>query len=406
MKFIFTLLLISSLNLFSNKASADPLEISNDATGAPQVVPNAYAAITGTGTFLGPLSNAQRTYQLLIQASQITDLVGTNLTGLSMRIPASSTANWPLADVTFSNYDIYLSGSVEPSARSLTFANNIVGPQTQVRSGSLSILANSYTFGSSPNAFGPEITFNTPWLYTGGNVLVEIRHQGFTGTSRSTDAISTSTGGYGTLISACWTGSYTGTAGAQGNFTVLNLTASGSFRILNLTALIEGLYNGGTNIMVSDTAKVYLRNDFAPYDIVDSAVSVLNAGGNGIFVFSNAVNGVNYYIVVDQRNSINTWSAAGNSFAGNFLSYDFTTSDTKAFGNNQVLKGTEYTIYSGDVNKDGVVDLADATLIDNDIYNFLAGYVVTDVNGDLIVDLSDATITDNNASNFVSEERP
>ncbi|MEO8666224.1 MAG: dockerin type I domain-containing protein, partial [Ignavibacteria bacterium] len=367
------------------------------------VVPNAYENIPGTATFLGPLANSARTYQFLIQASQLTALVGKNLTGFKMRIPTSSTANWPVTDVTFSNYDVYLSGSVEPAARSLTFASNIVGPQTQVRTGSLFIPANSYTFGTSPNAFGPEISFNTPWPYAGGNVLIELRHNGFTGTSRSTDAISTSTGGYGTLISACWTGSYTGTSGSQGNFTVIELTAPLTHE-LKLTALIEGLYTPPN--MISDTATVLLRNSTSPYAVVDASVSVLDSSGKGSFRFGSISNGVPYYIVVDHRNSITTWSATAISFSGDSLSYNFTTAASQAFGNNQTLKGTKYTIYSGDVNKDGIVDGSDAALVDNDVYNFATGYRVTDVNGDLIIDGSDASIVDNNATNFVGVITP
>ena len=109
---------------------------------------------------------------------------------------------------------------------------------------------------------------------------------------------------------------------------------------------------------------------------------------------------------MDQRNSINTRSAVGNLFSGNYLSYDFTTAAAQAYGNNQVLKGTKYTVYSGDVNKDGIVDLTDTQLIDNDAADFKTGYVPTDVNGDDYVDISDAAIADNNAFNFVSEVRP
>lgn len=371
------------------------------------VVPNAYENTPGTGTFTGPLANAQRTYQFLIQSTQLTGLVGKNLTGFRMRIPTSSTADWPPADVTYTNYDIYLSESVEPSARSLTFANNVVGPQTLVRSGSLFIPANSYTFGNTPNEFGPEITFNTPWFYSGGNVLIELRHTGFTGTSRSTDALTTSTGGYGTLMSACWTSSYTGTSGSAGNFTVIKLSAPAS-PDLNLTALIEGFYDGtlDASTMISDTAKVILRYTVSPYAPVDTSISVLDNNGNAIFSFDNAASGVPYYIVVDHRNSITTWSASGNSFTGDSLSYDFTTAASQAFGNNQILKGLKYAIYSGDVNKDGIVDGSDASLVDNDASNFVAGYVNTDVNGDEIVDGSDGTIVDNNSANFVGVISP
>ncbi len=406
MKAIFTLLLFTSLNLSAYNSFAESIVVAGDAPPASQVVPNVYAGTSGTGTFLGPLSNAQRTYQFLIQSTQLTDLVGKSLTGLSMRIPVSATANWPLADVTFTNYNIYLSGSVEPSARSLTFANNIVGPQTLVRSGSLTVLANAYTFGSDPNSFGTEIVFNTPWLYTGGNLLVEIRHSGFSGTSRSTDALTTSTSGYGTLFSACWTGSYTGTAGTQGNFTVLKLNGSGSSLNLRLSALIEGLYDGTTNVMIGDTAKIYLRSANSPYNLVDSSVSVLDSNGNGNFTFLNASNGVNYYLVVDQRNSINTWSSGVHSFTNDSLIYNFTTAAAQAYGSNQKLIGARWTVYSGDVNKDGFVDLTDLVIIDNGASIFLTGYVVTDVNGDLFTNLQDILLAYNNAAEFIAEVRP
>ncbi|MBL0108755.1 MAG: hypothetical protein IPP52_16095 [Ignavibacteria bacterium] len=52
---------------------------------------------------------------------------------------------------------------------------------------------------------------------------------------KDTDALLSTTPGYGTLVSGCWTGSYTGTAGTQGNFTVVKLSAS------NRTVLISKL---------------------------------------------------------------------------------------------------------------------------------------------------------------------
>ena len=115
-----------------------------------------------------------------------------------------------------------------PANRSLTFANNVVGPQKLVRSGPLTIPANSYGFGSTPNPFGPIIAFQSGYYYGGGNLLIELRHNGFTGTSRSIDAILATNGPpgvYAQQVSACWTGSYTGTSGSQGNFGVLQLTS-------------------------------------------------------------------------------------------------------------------------------------------------------------------------------------
>lgn len=236
MRTFFTNLLFFAILLISVKVSGqgEALEF--------KVVPPDYTSTPGTGTFLGPLSTSQRTYQLLIHESLLTDLVNKDLHAISWRIPISATTNWPAAEVLYTNFDIYLSESVPPADRSFTFANNVVGPQTQVRSGSLTVPVDAYTFGNNPNNFGPEILFDTPWLYTGGHLLIEIRHTGFSGTSRSLDAITTSTPGYLTLFSACWTGNYAGTDGVQGNFCVVRLTADDPVpvELTSFTASVSG----------------------------------------------------------------------------------------------------------------------------------------------------------------------
>lgn len=197
------------------------------AGGPTQVVPNAFENVDGPSSFLGPHSSSARTYQLLIHESQLTGLVGLELTGLTWRSPDSASSDWPVSGVSYSNYDIYLSGSVDPADRSLNFADNIVGSQTQVRSGPLSIAAGEYPSGGSPNDFGTTIAFSN-YLYTGGNLLVELRHTGNGISSRSSDAINATGGealGYGTLFSAAWRGDYTAIDGFQGNFAITQFTA-------------------------------------------------------------------------------------------------------------------------------------------------------------------------------------
>lgn len=82
---------------------------------------------------------------------------------------------------------------------------------------------NSYTFGNVPNNWGPEILFDSLYLYTGGHLLIEVRLTG-TGNNRSNDAVGTSTTGYGTQFSACWGSSYTANSGSQANFSIVRLT--------------------------------------------------------------------------------------------------------------------------------------------------------------------------------------
>ncbi|MDQ3021726.1 MAG: hypothetical protein M3R36_14315 [Bacteroidota bacterium] len=175
---------------------------------------------------------------------------------------------------------------------------------------------------------------------------------------------------------------------------------------LNLKALIQGFYNPALDNMISDTVRIYLRSASAPYAFVDSALGIVDSNGMENFTFANASNSVAYYIVFRHRNGLETWSAAGSSFTSGNLSYDFTTSSSKAYGNNQILTGTKYCIYNGDVNQDGAIDLSDLGLIDNDVYNFNTGYLTSDVNGDGVADISDLEISDNNAINFIVLQRP
>ncbi|MDQ3022051.1 MAG: S8 family serine peptidase [Bacteroidota bacterium] len=179
---------------------------------------------------------------------------------------------------------------------------------------------------------------------------------------------------------------------------------------LTLKVIIQGFYENVNNVMIPDTVRVYLRNSASPFAVVDSSIAYLNSAGDGIFNFYNAANGVNYYIQVIHRNSIETWSnSPGQVFVNDSLNYDFTTNASKAFGNNLIAvdnSPVRYAVFGGDINRDGSVDISDLSSIENAAAVFLSGYVQTDLNGDNFVDLSDLTIADNNAFNFVSVIRP
>ena len=93
-------------------------------------------------------------------------------------------------------------------------------------------------------------------------------------------------------------------------------------------------------------------------------------------------------------------------YADSIMNYNFTDNISKAFGNNMVLKGTKYCIYSGDLNNDGYVNLEDILICSNASASFPNGYFKEDINGDKIVDLNDVIITYNNSGMFVSKEVP
>lgn len=170
---------------------------------------------------------------------------------------------------------------------------------------------------------------------------------------------------------------------------------------LNLTLGLEAISP------VQDTVTVSIRSVTPPYNSIGSDKKYLDANGNASFNFLNAQNGVSYFIVVNHRNSIQTWSkSGGEQFSGGVLNYDFTSAASQAFGNNMVLVSGDYRNYTGDVNQDEVVDLADVAIIDNDAFNFATGYILSDLNYDLLTDLTDLTYADNNAFGFVQVAKP
>ncbi len=178
---------------------------------------------------------------------------------------------------------------------------------------------------------------------------------------------------------------------------------------LDLTALVEGLYNSSSNLMVQDTFMLQINQSVSPFAALDVSRSTLNTSGNGSFILPNAVSGTPYYLVLKHRNSIETWSSVGVQFTSGVASYDFTNSVSQAYGSNIVqIDGSpvKFGTYSGDVTQDGTIDASDLGLIDNDAFTFASGYISTDLNGDSFADASDYSLADNNAYNFVGRITP
>lgn len=178
---------------------------------------------------------------------------------------------------------------------------------------------------------------------------------------------------------------------------------------VNISCIIEAQFDVNTSLLnLRDSVSAYLANSISPYSIVDSAKSVVDSVNyTGSFLFVNAASG-NYYIVVKHRNAIDTWSKSGGEFysIGQTLSYNFTSTQSQAFGDNMRSLNSLWCLYSGDVNKDGSIDLTDIMVILNDANAFATGYTTTDLTGDNFVDLSDVAIAFNNATAFVSVIAP
>ncbi|MBK8550251.1 MAG: hypothetical protein IPL53_04000 [Ignavibacteria bacterium] len=171
----------------------------------------------------------------------------------------------------------------------------------------------------------------------------------------------------------------------------------------------SGFYNTSTNkLNMRDTVKAYLRNTFSPFSIVDSSTSILDSiTMYADFKFNHAPSG-NYYIVLNHRNMLETWSKEGGESFVKFSvnEYDFTSAQSQAYGNNLKQIGSVFGCFAGDVNKDSFIDLTDLISVNNNALDFAAGYKPSDLNGDNITDLTDLVLVYNNSTNFVKVIRP
>jgi len=205
---------------------------------ADVVVPNSTAGVDGDGTFsLTSTGTGGRTYQMSIAASQLTGVVGQQITGLQWRLNGPGTGVWPAVppgtDANFTSWDIFVGPGVAPASMSQTFASNYTGSVTQVRSGPQTFTAGGFSFGATPNAFGQILGFTTPYAYSGGDLTIEMRFSQQTGATTQSpfDAV-TSAGGPGNgwgvdfAIRANNTSSTATTGTVNGNFLVTNLVTT------------------------------------------------------------------------------------------------------------------------------------------------------------------------------------
>jgi hypothetical protein len=168
------------------------------------------------------------------------------------------------------------------------------------------------------------------------------------------------------------------------------------------------LFNQGvsTNSLVADSAIIELRDPSSPFAVVQTFVG--EVGTNGVIAasFPTSVVGNAYYIVVQQRNHIQTWSANPVTIVSN-MTYDFSTAATQAYGSNQIEVETGvFGFYTGDINFDFVVDAFDYIQLDQDLSAGAFGYIITDLTGDGNVDAFDYLMLDPNLSNGVSAVTP
>lgn len=187
------------------KITLSALTLASVAVSSAGVVPNLYENAPANASFF-TFTSAARTYQYVIDESELTDLVGLNIVGMRMRLNESATVPGPLADMSTTDFEVWIGPGVDPSAMTTTAANNFTSAPTQVKDGAQDFLAGSFGAGN-PAPFGPTINLNE-WLYTGGDLAILMTWQGWVGATLTLDAAGTTSTGYGTNFASRWIGGF------------------------------------------------------------------------------------------------------------------------------------------------------------------------------------------------------
>jgi hypothetical protein len=251
------------------------------------------------------------------------------------------------------------------------------------------------------------------WNTTGSPTIADSKTTDGSGTGAFTSTLGSLTAGTLYHVRAYATNSVGTAYGNEVTFT--------TDKVFNLTLFLEGLcrpISTFAGIMetakdadavtphfgagIADQVNIELRDGsgalaYGPY------TANLNVNGSiAINTIPGAITG-SYYIVVKNRNHVETWSSAPVDFSvASPVTFNFGSSLAQAYNNkpgNDAMKlmGGVYVIWGGEANPDGIVDASDMSQVFNASKITLAGYNIQDVNGDGIVDASDMSLIFNNS---------
>ncbi len=161
------------------------------------------ACPTGNSLSSTLLQTDGRIYQAQIASSLLSEIpVGSILTGAAWRL-FMTLPSFPTAAITFTYYEITLAQAANSiSSFSTTFAANMTNPQL-VRDGPLTVQAGGFPGGSTPNAWGPLLSFTTPYTYQGGDLVMMVSLGPRDGEDPSyLDSIGAGSASYGSLYTA------------------------------------------------------------------------------------------------------------------------------------------------------------------------------------------------------------
>jgi hypothetical protein len=145
-----------------------------------------------------------------------------------------------------------------------------------------------------------------------------------------------------------------------------------------------------------DWITINLHQPTSPYTVLRKINTILGTNGVAICPLPASFLGSPYWISIEHRNALETWSANTVTF-NTSTQYNFSNAANKAYGNNQVeVDPGVFALYNGDIIKDGSIDGFDYIALDADLLLSSGGYIATDLTGDGVVDAFDYILLDNN----------
>ena len=117
---------------------------------------------------------------------------------------------------------------------------------------------------------------------------------------------------------------------------------------VNIKLLIEGFYAFNNDLvpvsdavnapLTADTISVSLYSSAFPYNYITTRKTVLDVSGNATVSFPSIYSGGSYYLVINHRNSLETWSKNPILLPLGGITYNFTTPNSSQRSKNTSLK--------------------------------------------------------------------
>lgn len=182
---------------------------------------------------------------------------------------------------------------------------------------------------------------------------------------------------------------------------------------MRLSTYLQGYYlSGGTMIAavdagvldtIADTLSVSVAASTPPYQIVGTSKGLLSTQGIAYFDIPQPCFGLGqYYLVLNHRNHLETWSALPVQFDSEDSLYVLSDSPSRILGGNVIeVEPGYWAMFAGDINKDGLIESTDYSAVENAAIQFLFGYEPTDLNGDGLVEAADYSLVENNSLLFL-----